>query len=230
MLGARSDTHWYSPGWLLAECLGISKALAAIHQPGSHDSTDQVKVPQLHLDIKSKNILCFRNDQSSFSLKLADFGISRKARHDLTLGITGNSAHTNTYRSPEYDTEDHIWLNYDVWGLGCLYLEFITWAIAGYGAIDEFTQSRIGEKSDSRTSNAKGEDFEDTFFKKSARPPRWYDPSGLRVRVWNQSTETVTKKATRSQRSFQVSRGEIKVSCEIKDSVKQVNCGALMMF
>ncbi|KAI1124967.1 kinase-like protein [Nemania abortiva] len=225
VLNRSPDTHWYSPQWLLTECLGIAEALAATHQPSSEDSG---RVPQLHADIKPRNILCFRNDQNEFSLKLSDFGSSRKVRPDLTLEVSGdNVAYIYTYRPPEYDTEECISLKYDVWCLACLYLEFITWAVAGYDAIDRFSQSRLGEKNDRLALARKGEDLEDTFFKKAARPPRWYDLSSLRVGAWSQRIEKVTKKVTRSRRSFNVSRGEIKVSCRIKDSVKDHISGLL---
>ncbi|KAJ8128961.1 hypothetical protein O1611_g4672 [Lasiodiplodia mahajangana] len=209
--------HWYSPRWLLTQCCGIAEALVAMHQPNLNDNARWV--PQLHADIKSNNILCFRDARNEFCLKLADFGISRTASDDLTLDCS-HVEHTNTYRPPEYDTEERISLKYDVWSLGCLYLEFITWAISGYNAIDTFSRQRLSEKSDKRTSKAKGGDTEDTFFKKLTYLPS-YDLSGLRIRAWRQSIEVITRNTTRSWRSFRISRGELNVSCKIKDSVKE---------
>ncbi|GAW15514.1 hypothetical protein ANO14919_049260 [Xylariales sp. No.14919] len=221
-LGGRA-APWYSTQWLLSECLGIAESLAATHQPtittdqgGQRNST-----PQVHADIKPRNILCFgtvEGGHQSYTLKLADFGFARKVNGDSTLQV-GDVTHTKTYRPPEYDVEDFIHLNYDVWCLGCVYLEFITWAVLGWSAVENFTNRRLGEYDGACTSEAKGEDYEDTFFKKVSRIPRWYDLSGLKFEA-DRNTKSTSKKTATSQRSFRMSRGKIPISCQVKESVK----------
>lgn len=220
---------WYSPQWLLSECLGIAESLAAIHQPTAVAGlgTQRNLAPQLHGDVKPRNILCFETTEggrTSFTLKLADFGFARKVDEDSTLEV-GDVTHTKTYRPPEYDVEDIIDLNYDVWCLGCVYLEFITWAVISWGKVKIFQNRRLEECDDPHTSAARGEDYEDTFFKKVAHLPHWYDLSGLKLEI-EANTKVTSKKTATNQRSFRISRGNIRISCRVKDSVTKVSTGA----
>ncbi|KAI3327010.1 kinase-like protein [Xylariaceae sp. AK1471] len=213
---------WYSSQWLLKECLGIAESLAATHQPTDNTGLGKLynPAPQLHADIKPRNILCFETvekGKQSFTLKLADFGFARKVNEDSTLA-TGDVSHTKTYRPPEYDLEDLVHLNYDVWCLGCVYLEFITWAVLGWSEVENFCSARLEERDDPHTSAAKGEDYEDTFFRKVARAPRWYDLSGLKFGA-ERDTKITSKKTTSSQRLLRVGRGNIRISCKVKESV-----------
>ena len=186
--------------------------------------TQNIVVPQLHADVKPRNILCFKttaNGERSFVLKLADFGYARKVDENSTLE-TGDMTHTKTYRPPEYDVEDIIHLNYDVWCLGCVYLEFITWAVLGVSGKESFGAARSKERHDSYTSAAKGQVLEDTFFKKCIIIPPWYDLSGLKLSFEGKIKRTSSRTAT-SQHLFRVSRGIIRIECKVKDSVTRVS-------
>ncbi|KAI0805505.1 kinase-like protein [Xylaria sp. FL0064] len=218
---------WYSPQWLLSECLGLAEGLAATHRPSAiaELGTQYHLAPQLHADLKARNILCFEaieGGRQSYTLKLADFGFARKVDENSTLKV-GDMTHTQTYRPPEYDIEDVIHLNYDVWCLGCVYVEFITWAVMGWPEVDKFAGKRIEERDDEYTSTAKGEILQDTFFKKVARLPRWYDLSGVRLKV-GKNTEITSKKTAANEHWLRISRGNIRISCSVKDSVtKHIN-------
>lgn len=214
-----SRPPWYSPQWLLKQCLGIAKALAEIHRPnpGGDSIGGNGPVPQLHADIKAKNILCFQpDDRNPPVLKLADFGCSREAIQDGTVDIA-EITNTRTYRPPECDTERKCGLNFDVWCLGCLYLEFLTWAIDGYEGIKAFDTARMETLNDTRISKG---DAEDTFFKKnSLRLLPW--PSLSRLGLHSTKSEPSEKQTINTWRSPFSSRSETKVSCEIKPSVTQ---------
>ncbi|KAI0434834.1 kinase-like protein [Xylaria sp. FL1042] len=218
---------WYSPQWLLSECLGIAEGLAATHQPNAVAElrTQHNVAPQLHADLKARNILCFeeiKGGRTSFTLKLADFGFARKVDENSTLKV-GDVTHTQTYRPPEHGIEDVIHLNYDVWCLGCVYVEFITWAVMGWAEVEKFAHNRMGEHDDVHTSRAKGEIYEDTFFKKVARLPRWYDLSGLKLKI-ERNSEITSKKTATNEHLFRISRGNIQISCSVKDAVtKHIN-------
>ncbi|KAI1755861.1 kinase-like protein [Xylaria castorea] len=221
-LGNRVAT-WYSPKWLLGECLGIAESLAATHQPIAitEPGIQHVLAPRVHADIKPQNILCFETGEGrhqSFTLKLADFGVSRKVNGSSTVKVK-YVTHVKTYRSPEYDLEDVLNVNLDVWCLGCVYLEFLIWAILGWPVLDEFGTTRMNETHDPQASAARGLDWEDTFFRKVARAPRPYDLSGLKPRI-EKHTEMISKKTTISQRVFRIGRGTTRISCELKESVK----------
>ena len=58
-------------------------------------------------------------------LKLADFGLAELV--DPQRGVEYcKVSHIKTYRPPEFDVERYMSPKYDIWCLGCLYLEFVT--------------------------------------------------------------------------------------------------------
>jgi serine/threonine protein kinase len=101
-----------------------------------------------HGDTKPTNVLWFRNPEDSNdkgNLKISDFGIAEFNTPNTTKtrqrGVIPNSA---TYRPPECDLPDRdISSSYDIWTLGCLYLEFITWYFGGWKYVEEFAQRRL---------------------------------------------------------------------------------------
>jgi serine/threonine protein kinase len=101
-----------------------------------------------HGDISPGNILWYDNDDQSRStlrgtLKLSDFGeaelnsrFSRTRKEDV--------AATMTYRAPECDfPPKHIRQSYDMWSLGCVFLEFVTWMLGGGDALSAFASQRL---------------------------------------------------------------------------------------
>ncbi|POS77788.1 protein kinase [Diaporthe helianthi] len=67
---------------------------------------------------------------------------------------------TVTYRPPEYDTKlKPVSRSWDVWGLGCTYLEFVTWFLLGRAGLKEFAKRRT-----TRTASGKlSDEYFDTF-------------------------------------------------------------------
>ncbi|KAI0550435.1 kinase-like domain-containing protein [Xylaria curta] len=156
--------------WISDQCYGVAKGLYQIHeyqlsdwsraalcQPeGPHGSGDMEF--GLHGDIKPANILWFRKPQDSIGagvLKICDFGLAQfhskethmRSEHDEWIGCSP------TYRPPEWDLEinsqDRRRKPYsrktDIWGLGCVYLEFITWILLGSVGIEEFSAARSAD-------------------------------------------------------------------------------------
>lgn len=150
--------NWYTDDWLVRECLGIASALAATH--GFDGDRHNAANVLIHADIKPENILCFRNPGSTTPvvLKLADFGEAKVFEPSNPLRAN-RVAHVMTYRPPEHSPGSPLTLNYDVWSLGCLFLDFVTWAILGQGGVDSFSSVREDEHSGSE------QVIEDTFFK-----------------------------------------------------------------
>lgn len=98
-----------------------------------------------HGDLKPENILWFKPDGVSDdrgTLKISDFGLTRF--HRSADGQHREQRHTPTYRAPEYDLNRGISTQaYDIWSLGCVFLEFITWYLHGiHGVDDVFTEVR----------------------------------------------------------------------------------------
>lgn len=50
---------------------------------------------------------------------------------------------------PEYDLREDLSQPFDIWSLGCTYLEFITWLLLGAEGVENFRQIRLDER-DSR--------------------------------------------------------------------------------
>jgi serine/threonine protein kinase len=100
-----------------------------------------------HGDIKPENILWFAKDQySPFRypmgvLQIADFGMGRFHGRDSHSGVDPEIS-APAYEPPECKMHIPVSRAYDIWSLGCLYLEFITWVLRGSPAIDAFADFR----------------------------------------------------------------------------------------
>jgi serine/threonine protein kinase len=158
--------------WMAWQCESIAEGLYYIHHHETssvsslftHDSV-RMKIPKSptreksgsqfrssyvvfgrHGDIKPANLLWFRNPRDprdKGTIKISDLGAGEFNTTDKprsTLDITG---HSPVYRPPECDLRRAvITTSYDVWTLGCLYLEFITWYVGGWKLLEEFAEIR----------------------------------------------------------------------------------------
>jgi serine/threonine protein kinase len=135
--------------WMVKQCMGLADALHTIHE---HKSKGSKRFGR-HGDIKPENILWFQDQDSTDPkttangrLLIADFGLTRfhteKSRSNVEpAGIAGS----RTYSPPECDLSLPISRAYDIWSLGCVYLEFLTWFICGWQGILNFERGRFVE-------------------------------------------------------------------------------------
>lgn len=99
-----------------------------------------------HGDIDPPNILWFKQDKNQYGrglLKISDFGLTTfhsalttkfsPREHEIEL--------TLTYAPPEWDLKEDISRPFDIWFLGCVYLEFLTWALLGQDGITQFRKN-----------------------------------------------------------------------------------------
>jgi serine/threonine protein kinase len=118
-------------------------------QPEVTASEDGMRRYGRHGDIKPENILWFDKVDKKFDdcqqgfLVIADFGLTdlhrRGTRSDIpALLISG----TPTYEPPELQLNGTISRAYDIWSLGCTFLEFITWLVCGWDVLDQFPEAR----------------------------------------------------------------------------------------
>jgi serine/threonine protein kinase len=80
------------------------------------------------------------------TLKITDFGQAEV--HSLQSKTNHREVpNTLTYRPPECDLPHSvIRQTYDIWCLGCVYLEFVTWLLGGHELVLKFGRSRsIGD-------------------------------------------------------------------------------------
>jgi serine/threonine protein kinase len=129
-----------------------------------------------HGDINPQNILWFNDDLTDSMvstrdlrgvLKIADFGtvemnslFSKSGPRDV--------ANTMTYRPPECDSADRtIRQSFDIWCLGCVFLEFATWMLGGDALVKHFAQQR--KSRDPAYSNDKTDTYFELTWNKDTR-------------------------------------------------------------
>lgn len=133
--------------WFAKQCEGIAHGLVKIHQ--YRTSSDNLtrgsreKRYGRHGDLKPENILWFP-DPDGGTLKISDFGLSDYTSHSKSYIPKSRVATSMSYRPPECDLVGGVvGQSYDIWTLGCLYLEFITWLLGGWRLVKEFERDRM---------------------------------------------------------------------------------------
>ncbi|XEU94850.1 hypothetical protein FSHL1_000134 [Fusarium sambucinum] len=185
--------------WIAIQCRGLIDALGTIHDTrikhshGSQDGdvTSQHKDFGIHGDIKPANILHFSQETAQCrlgNLKVADFGlITFHTRASRTM-INRASAYaaSQTYRSPEHDIGYSMSKKVDVWALGCVFSELMTWVILDCDARQHYKQARKDEPTFSGAAKNIGQWCEDNFFLKhiqKTKPVLRCGPQGRRPRA-----------------------------------------------
>ncbi|VUC29826.1 unnamed protein product [Clonostachys rosea] len=130
--------------WMLDQCYGLARALQKVHR---HNSWKGIQNRGRHGDIKPLNILCFSSqededdnddDATKYRLVIADFTLMRfHSDKSVDRGTASDIGYSRTYQPPETRMGGMEPVNqmYDIWTLGCVYLELITWHLLGSKAI-----------------------------------------------------------------------------------------------
>lgn len=153
--------------WFLRQICGLASGLDNIHEfnatkspLGSEPTNARAKAAfgkflavedgeekfGRHGDIKPENILWFNELPQAGKegvLQITDMGLGRFHRLDsrskATAHFIGGSP---TYMPPEVLLRKLASRAYDVWSMGCVFLEFITWLLEGPQVVEEFTSAR----------------------------------------------------------------------------------------
>ena len=150
---------WATTLWAIEQCRGIVDGVANIHQFRSTNSKvrpvdvgdgDEKPVFGFHGDIKPENVLWFPEPgraacPAGGTLKLSDFGLAELSIHQtLSKRPPSQFVASPSYRAPECDVDDEAKLGRatDMWALGCLYLEFLSWLLGGWPLVSEFRERR----------------------------------------------------------------------------------------
>jgi serine/threonine protein kinase len=164
--------------WALEQMNGIASALNTIHNfhlvtPSNlavHDSSelDPFKESRLtvkataeerfgrHGDLKPENILWSEGGVGGLGvLQIADLGLGRFHTLDSRSRVDAKSVGGSpTYVPPELALDLPISRAYDIWSLGCVFLEFVTWLLGGWKTLEEFGDARLCETHDGVVDNS----------------------------------------------------------------------------
>jgi len=106
-------------------------------------TTAPVRKSGWHHDLKPENILYFKNrDVPNGEFHIADFGFGKVHMYQ-SVSVDTRIAHgTTTYEPPDVFTEGATSRPYDIWSLGCVFLELMIWAFYGSQFVMKFTNER----------------------------------------------------------------------------------------
>jgi serine/threonine protein kinase len=130
--------------WSLQQMLGLVDGLKALHGQNIR-----------HGDLKPQNILHFKkSDRETIQtggksmLVITDVGVS-KFHKEMTIlrhDGTAEKAATVSYEAPEAEPDRLQGLprsrKYDMWSMGCIFLEFTIWIVYSYNAVRRFRGRR----------------------------------------------------------------------------------------
>lgn len=120
--------------WALQQMLGLASALKALHNENCR-----------HGDLKPGNILYFTKGGNG-DLVIAGFGVARLHHKDTLsrFGTTTTTRTTQSYEAPEKKLFPNVPRSrrYDLWSIGCVFLEFNIWLLYGFEAIQNFSSAR----------------------------------------------------------------------------------------
>jgi hypothetical protein len=147
-------TSLFSDTWAVKQCLGIATAIKRIHGLTTWQKNQRVQDHLFetkesdwgrHGDIKPRNILWFSSyGDDLHHLVVSDLGLTR-FHSQFTRSEVPRShldGYTYGYRPPEMDLHGTISQSYDIWSLGCVYLELCLWYVIGIEAIRQFELDR----------------------------------------------------------------------------------------
>jgi serine/threonine protein kinase len=133
----REDSRERTPElalWSLQQMLGLAGALKALHSVNCR-----------HGDLKPENILRFKEGGNG-TLVVADVGVSRVHDKGTEFRHAGTTtrATTPSYEPPEVYLQPNTphARRYDLWSIGCIFLEFNIWLLYGFEAINSFGYGR----------------------------------------------------------------------------------------
>ncbi|KAI0176646.1 kinase-like domain-containing protein [Pestalotiopsis sp. NC0098] len=147
--------YWEDPGkarnakWVSEQLSGLVGALDKIHNP-SHLQGRYGR----HGDLKPDNILWYApyKGDSKGILVISDMGFTAVNSELSRSKQTNGKARTPTYRAPELDVHGaNVSREYDVWCLGCIFLEMMMWLLGGDEMIKKFKSERMTPENGTNT-------------------------------------------------------------------------------
>jgi len=122
--------------WFMKQLHGLADALMKVHhykRPTTANPHPEDELWGCHHDIKPENILVFENKPNTHPLfKIGDFGCGsfRPAKQNGVSELT-TVVGTKAYMAPEGRHGRPVSRPFDMWGLGCVFLELLEWFFDG---------------------------------------------------------------------------------------------------
>jgi serine/threonine protein kinase len=156
--------------WVLDQMTGLASALNVIHtyqsnvaynadlgnpgltrfKPAGRINLDVAPAENKfgrHGDLKPENILWYievNKPGTTSVLQITDLGLGRFHRLESRSRVDPKTvAGSQTYMPPELPLNKLVSRKYDIWSLGCVFLEFITWLIRGSAGLENFNNLRL---------------------------------------------------------------------------------------
>jgi serine/threonine protein kinase len=169
--------------WALIQCQGIASGLMALHEY----KTPYEKKTEIdgdysyatledlewrygrHGDIKPENILWLEQndkDDPQGLLVLNYFGLLEFYSKFTRSRVPPELHFSLTYEPPECRLKNPATRESDIWCLGCVYLEFMTWLVSGLDVYFSFSDARLLEATDGIVDDA----FYTILSERSAEP------------------------------------------------------------
>lgn len=149
--------------WFFKQLQGIADAVRHIHNFGGEainpEARDGVEMDLLgaaatpqqagfHHDLKPENILVFEDEDMRLGVfKISDFGAGKvnQLRANIVSMKVSQSTVTPTYASPDKKVNGRLSRPYDMWSIGCIFLELLVWLLVEDRAARlNFVSERVG--------------------------------------------------------------------------------------
>ena len=160
--------------WFLKQLRGLAEALKDIHDlsggfnqrtgpqlPVPSSPSSEFRKSAWHHDLKPENILHYKvPDSDKGKFQIADFGSGKVHTYRSGSVNTQSPNGTLTYEPPEAKKVGKTSRPYDMWSLGCVFLELLGWAVWGSGSVESFAGDRIARRfPDSQTDKIEDDCF-----------------------------------------------------------------------
>lgn len=143
--------------WLIRRFRGLAEAVKGIHdlsgagalQPTSNLDTRPMgdRKAGYHHDLKPENILFYKVTGTLGTFEISDFGSGKVHTYRSGSYNTSSANGTLTYEPPEAaGPGGKTSRPYDVWSLGCVFLELLIWAVLGFRAVEDFRKERLDRR------------------------------------------------------------------------------------
>lgn len=129
----------------LRQMAGLMHGLASLH--GNPADTGPCAFTATHFDIKPENILIFGEhlNEVSPTWKISDFGLSCFAKNSDKRSDTSSAIGIGTYEPPECQLALQASTAFDIWSIGCVFLECVTFLLGGAEAVEAFANDRLSD-------------------------------------------------------------------------------------